>query len=216
MDQLQKIVGAIILTSVVIILADAAADNDVSFLGLKTATSGAYGVAAFALVMANFMLSQLFLRVSDLTKLADPQEAPKVRAIVFNHNWPFNPFSYFGSRPVAVMHTSFGMGVLIFVWFLGLTALALLWDRMDSTRNGWDHGLWYGYVAAGFTQLVAIASTNYSLHTRLAELASASDREGVDVIGKEWHRVLLVRYGVALLFAMVGYWIFYQFTHVGM
>src|SRR5260221_180379 len=99
-DQLQNLVNATILASIVIILADAASERVGSFLGLKTETSGAYGIAALAFVFNTLMASQLFARLSDIETLADPEEATKVLATLFNHRWALNPLSYFGSRPV--------------------------------------------------------------------------------------------------------------------
>jgi hypothetical protein len=64
-DQLQSVVNAIILATVVIILADAAAEKDVEFLGLKMGISTAYGVAAWTFILATVMVAQLFARLAD-------------------------------------------------------------------------------------------------------------------------------------------------------
>ena len=214
-DQLQNVVNAIILASVVIILADAAAENDVSFLGLKTETSGAYGIAAWAFSLAILMMAQLFARLADMVALADTLEAPNVLATLFNHHWSFNPFSYFGSHPVATLHASFGMGFLTVVWWLGLTALAQLWGRMSMAPDTWERGLWYVYIITGFLTLAAMLNVDRSIGARLTELAKSQNDADLKKVGQALKRVLAIRYVVAFVSATFGYWIFYDLTHIG-
>lgn len=199
-------VNAIILASVVIILADAAAENDVSFLSLKMETSGAYGVAAWALFLGTLMIAQLFARLADIVALADTPEAPDVLATLFNHHWFSNPFSYFGSHPVATLHASFGMGFLTLTWWLGLTALAQLWGRMSMPADSWDRGVWYAYVVAGFLALAAILNVGRAMGARLGELAKSSDDAYLKKIRQTLKRAVAIRCTVAFISTAFGYW----------
>jgi len=214
-DQLQNLVNAVILASIVIILADAAAEKEVAFLGLKTETSGAYGIAASAFFLATLMIGQLFARLADMVNSADSQEAPKILAALFNHRWSFNPFSFFGFRPIATLHASAGLGLLVFIWWLALTALAQLWGRMSSTPGAWERGLWYAYVVAGLLALAAILHVHRSMGARLAVLARSSDDPDLEKIRQALQRLLAIRCGIAMLFGALGYWLFYQLTHIG-
>lgn len=215
LDQLQNVVNAIILASTVIILADAAAEKDVSFLGLKTETSGAYGIAATAFVLATLMIGQLFARLGNMVASADSEEAPKVLATIFNHRWSLNPFSYFGVHPVAALHACFGMGLLTLVWWLGLTALAQLWGRLSLSAGPWERGLWHAYVVAGVLALAGMLHVHRCTAAKLGELRCSSGDADLEKVRRALWRMLALRCGVAVVFSGLGYWIFYQLTHIG-
>jgi hypothetical protein len=214
-DQLQNLVNAIILASIVIILADASDEKNVSFFGLKMDISGAYGIAASAFILGTLMMVQLFARLAEIVMSADAEEAPEILAKLFNHQWSFNPFSYFGSRPVAALHASFGAGLLIFVWWLELTALAQLWGRMTLT-GAWERELWYAYIVTGFLALISILNVHWSVGAKLAELARSSDDADLKNVAQAVKHVLAIRCSVAMLFTALGYWLYYSFTHIGM
>lgn len=156
-----------------IILADAAAEKDVSFLGLKTETSGAYGIAACAFFFAILMIAQLFARLAEMVALADDEEVPKFIATLFNHRSAFNPFSYFGPRTLATLHASYKMGLLAVLWWLGLLALSQLWHRMSPQGGPLEIGLWYCYVGTGVLALIAMLHVHRTVDVRLSALAQA-------------------------------------------
>ncbi len=214
-DEQQRFVNAIILASCVIILADASAGSNASILGINLEISDAYGVAAAILFLMTLMIAQLFARLSDIVLSSDEQEAPKVLASLFGHSWSFNPFSYFGSRPIAMLHASFGMGVLVFVWWLGLIAMVLLWGRAKLVGDSWDYGLWYAYIIAGILALAAIVHVQFAVRIRLAELARPSADADLQKIMRSWTHISLIKCAIAILFAVFGYWLFYQVTHIG-
>jgi hypothetical protein len=215
-DQLQNLVNAIVLASVVIILADASADKDVSFLGLKTETSGAFGIAACAFFLAVLMIAQLFARLAEMVTLADAEEVPKLIATLFSHRWAFNPFSFFGAKPVAMLHAACGMGLLAFVWWLALLALALLWNRMSVGGGPWEFGLWYGYIAAGIIALAAMLRVQICVDARLGALAQASEDAGLVATRRAVWNAFIAKCAAAIPLAGFGYWFFYQLTHIGM
>ena len=107
------------------------------------------------------------------------------------------------------------MGLLTFVWWLGLTALAQLWGRLSLSAGAWERGLWYAYVVAGLLALAGILHVHRSAGAKLAELARSSDDADLEKVRRTLRRVLAIRCGVAIVFAGLGYWIFYQFTHIG-
>jgi hypothetical protein len=214
-DQIQNLLNAIILAAVLIILADAAADKNVSFLGLKTETSGAFGIAACAFFLAILMIAQLFARLADMVALADGEEAPKLIAALFNHRWSFNPFSYFGSRPVAMLHASCGMGLLAVFWWLGLLALSQLWHRMSSGGGLWEIGLWYCYLGAGAIALIAVLHVQRVIDARLAALAQASEDAALGQTRQDVRRAFIVKCVTGIALAAFGYWIFNALTHIG-
>lgn len=214
-DQIQNLLNAIVLAAVVIILADAAAEKDVSFLGLKTETSSAYGIAACAFFLAMPLIAQLFARLADMVVLADGDEAPKLLASLFNYRWAFNPFSYFGSRPVTTLHASFGIGLLAILWWLGLLALSQLWSRMSPAGGPWEVGLWYCYVGAGLLTLMAMLRVQWAIDARFDAMARASDDATFGVTRQGVKRAFFFKCAAAVPLAAFGYWIFYALTHVG-
>jgi hypothetical protein len=214
-DQIQNLLNAIVLAAVVITLADAAAEKDVSFLGLKAETSGAYGIAACAFFLAMLMIAQLFARLADMVVLADGDEAPKLLASLFNHHWAFNPFSYFGSGLVATLHASCGIGLLAILWWLGLLALSQLWSRMSPAGGPWEIGLWYCYIGAGLLTLMAMLRVQWAIDARLDAMARESDDATLSATRQGFRRVFYFKCAAGVPLAAFGYWIFYALTHVG-
>jgi hypothetical protein len=172
-DQLQIITNAIILAAILIILADAAAGNDVSFLGLKTTISGAYNLAALAFILATLTIAQLFARLANMVEQADADEVPRLLATLFNHRWSFNPYSYFGPRPLALLHAIFGIGLLAFVWWMQLLALCQLWNRWLGP-GVLEWGLWYADIGAGCLVFAAMGSVYWSTDQRLNSKSMAA------------------------------------------
>ena len=215
-DQMQNMVNAIAFASIVIILADAAAENQVTFLGLTTELSGAYAIAAFAFIFAILVISQLFARLADMVNLTDDEDAPEVLARLFNHRWSLNPFSYFGHHLVAVLHASFGMGLLVFIWWLGLTALAQLWNRTTADHPGIVlFILWYAYSVAGFLALTAMLHVQRVIDLRLKALAGSSGDTNLEPLRRSLRHIARFKYVVGIVFAALGCGVFYVFTHIG-
>ncbi len=179
-------------------------------------TSDAYGIVALVLFFAILTIAQLFARVADIVKLADAQETSKVLAALFNHRWSLNPFLYFGSPPVTMLHDSLGMGLLTFVWWLGLIALEELWVHMSLEVNVWERGLWYAYVAVGFVAFASMLNVQRSVRAKLADAARASDDADLEMVRQALNRVFAIKYAAAVVFSAFGYYIFYQLTHIGM
>jgi hypothetical protein len=215
-DQLQNLTNAMVIASIVLILADAAAERDVTFLGFKAETSGAYVIAAWAFVLVTLMASQLFARLGDIVMLAEEEEVPEVLATLFNHRWVLNPFSYFGSHPIAILHTSLGTALFGFQWWLGFTALAELWDRMSRTAGTLEFGLWGAYIVAGLLGLIALLRVQWAVDLRLAVLARTSADCKLLETRRAIQRVFFFKFGMSVVFAALGYWVYYAFTHIGM
>lgn len=216
LDQMQDVFYTLALTSIVIILADAGAESDVSFLGFKVDTSSAYGIAASALAVMFLIGAQALARVGDTVAQAESEETPKVLASVFAHRSPLNPFSYFGPRRASVIHTSFGMPVMVFQWWLGLTALALLWNRMSPAPGGWDFCIRAAYVFSGAVTLVALWRVQRVILERLSVLAETTDQSELVLTHRAVRSGFRLRNAMSLASSAVGYALFHAFTHIGM
>lgn len=217
LNQFQKLMAIFILAAIVIILADAAAEKDVAFFGLKMATDGAYSIAAFAFIATVLMICQLCARLAEIVKLADATEAPKAIAALFNHSWGLNPFAYFGPRTLAKISAAFGAGALVFIWWLGLLAITQLWYRMSQKPGVWEYGLWIGYVAAGLIALASIVSVHLAIYAAINRFATTDcDNAEIKELRLALRHVTILRVVVAVLFCALGYWFFYLLTHIGM
>ncbi|WP_026606162.1 hypothetical protein [Methylocapsa acidiphila] len=212
-DQLQNVVNAMLLAASAIFLAAAAAERNVSFLGLKMETGQAFSEVALVFFVAMLLVGQLFARIAALVRLADAQEAPKVLAALFNHRWFFNPFSYFGEDLFAMLHDSLGMGLLTFVWWLGLIAIAELWSHMSREADMWERGLWYGYLAAGFVALASVRYVQRAIRVKLADLARESDDADLQRLRRSFDRGFIVKYAIAFMFSIFGAVIYHQLVH---
>jgi hypothetical protein len=215
LDQLQSLVLAGMLAAVVIILADAAAEKNVSFLGLSIETDAAYGIAALTFIFGALTFAQLCARLADLIRNADRTDGPAILGMLFSHQWTFNPFTYFGAHPVSFVHSSFGIGLLVFVWWLGLIALVLLWNRFSPKPGVFEHGLWYAYISAGFLSSASLAWVHYTILRNVRELAQTSGDKELIVLCTKLRGLFIVRWGIGVLFAAAGFFLFYQFTHIG-
>lgn len=215
LDQLQNIFNATVLASIVIILADAAAEKDVSFLGFKTETSSAYGVAALAFVMLFLFAAQALARVRDTVVLVDSDEIAKVLGTVFSHRWPLNPFSYSGPTLGSTIHSSFGMPLLVFQWWLGLLALALLWNRMSMEAGAWEFGFWVAYICAGVLGLIALLRVQQAILQRLNTLAATQEGSELAVTPRTVQSAFKLRITMSLVSTGLGYGVYYAFTHIG-
>jgi hypothetical protein len=195
------------------ILADAAADQKLDFLGFKLDLTGAFGIAGSAFLLATFVLCQTSWRMADLLRNADDAKSAELLSALFTHSWSLNPFAYYGARRFAVAHAALGAGLLALAWWTMLIALEQLKSRWGEP-GAYGYFLLYGYPAGGLISLASVAYVHRVVSRKMAALVAAgqpewqSAREGFRATG-------IARLAYAALASVLGALALYAFTHIG-
>jgi hypothetical protein len=121
-----------------------------------------------------------FLRVADLiTMVTDPDRLKKALTVLFTHKWALSPFSYYGDSGWAMWYSSFGFGLLIIVWWIGATTLALL---SNYKRTGFTV-LGVVFLIVGLLSMASIINDYYTIHAKLASLSNYSLTPSIERAG---------------------------------
>ena len=103
----------------------------------------AFFIASGLYLIANMVVSVLFLRIGDLFLLLDDSHTGVGFSMLAVHTWIFNPFSYFGYTTYARLHSAGGTGLLFFTWYLCNASLITLDDKQHPLTTSTIKGAFY-------------------------------------------------------------------------
>ncbi|MEO1323637.1 MAG: hypothetical protein AAFV59_11585 [Pseudomonadota bacterium] len=126
LDALQSIISAAVVLALLSAWAGISKKPTVSVFSLEVTRSEAYLLLGWTFVFVNVAATLLFLRLADLILNIAPTHIDEALTVLATHSWVFNPYALFGTSSLAVIHSCFGYGALICIWWIGFTCLAVL------------------------------------------------------------------------------------------
>ena len=147
LDSLKQTVGWALLLSVAFCWAGLTQADPVNALGFSVTRSNAFLVAAIFYVFVNAKLLDLLIRIGDLVQLLNRSHVVEGLTKVALHPFIANPFSYFGTSPLARVHSSKGFGALIFVWWVANSSLFTLAGDQRPTDFWVNIFFWVGIAS---------------------------------------------------------------------
>lgn len=143
----------------------------VSILSLSVKREHAFYLLGACFIVVNVSGIIYFLRLADMLALVDNDHLVQALTVLGTNAWPYNPFAYFGPSTSSMLHSGFGFGLLIVVWWIGYTALSLLIDY--RTRKLPELLVMYGFMALGLLSMGTIQYVFWVVLRRFGEAGKA-------------------------------------------
>jgi len=171
LDALSSLISATIGLALLAGWAGLQGSDRVSILSLSVKREHAFYLLGACFIIVNVSGIIYFLRLADMIALIDGGHIGQALTVLGTNAWPYNPFAYFGPSRSSMLHSGFGYGLLIVVWWIGYTALSLLID--DRTRKPSELLVMYGFLAVGLLSMGAIQHVFQVIVRRLGEPGQA-------------------------------------------
>lgn len=156
-DQLDALSGLISTTIGLALLAAWAGlwgEKKVAVFSMSVDRLPAFYILGASFITVNVTAILYFLRLADILAQIDDAHLGKALTALGTSAWPYNPFAYFGPSTSSVLHSGFGYGLLIVIWWIGYTALSLLAGH--RTRRPAELLILYGFLAVGLLSMLVI------------------------------------------------------------
>jgi len=146
-------------------------EEKVSVFSLSVKREHAFYILGASFITANTTAIIYFLRLADIIGEIDDAHLLEALTTLGTNAWPYNPFAYFGDSTFSLLHSSFGFGLLIVIWWIGFTALSLLVNY--PTRVAAERVLMSVFLLVGLASMVAIQIVYSEVWIRLSETGAS-------------------------------------------
>ena len=187
MDALQTIFDSIIVLAVAIAWAGVSRQSEIEALGIKFQRRYAFFVASGLYLVANIAVFILFFRISNLFTLLDHSHVVPGFSVLATHSWVLNPFSFFGGGLMPRLISAWGIGLLIFLWWVCGASLLTFEDKAHAFAAKVIRG---SFQVVGLLSIWAVCTVMQGFIIR---------GENIGLIGEEFRSTMFDRLAGALL-----------------
>lgn len=145
-------------------------EDKVSVFSLSLKRQHAFYILGASFITANATAIIYFLRLADIIAQVDDAHLAEALATLGTSAWPYNPFAYFGDSGLSLLHSSFGYGMLIVIWWIGFIALSLLTEY--PTHKIAERLVMVAFLLVGLASMSAIQIVFFEVMRRVGENAA--------------------------------------------
>jgi len=145
-------------------------EDRVSVFSLSVNRQHAFYILGASFITANATAIIYFLRLADILAQVDDAHLAEALATLGTSAWPYNPFAYFGDSGLSLLHSSFGYGMLIIIWWIGFIALSLLTEH--PTHKIGERIVMVAFLFVGLASMLAIQLVFFEVMRRVGENAT--------------------------------------------
>ena len=154
LDGLSSLISTTVGLALIAAWAGLQGEEKVSVFSVTMKRQHAFYILGASFITANATAIIYFLRIADLIAQVSDQNFAKALTILGTHQWPYNPFAYFGDSALSLVYSGFGFGLLIVIWWIGFTALGLLVEY--PSRKPAELLVMAAFLAVGLSSMLAI------------------------------------------------------------
>jgi hypothetical protein len=154
-------------------------EERVSLFSLSVERRHAFYILGASFITANITAIIYFLRLADIVAQIDDAHLAEALTTLGTNAWPYNPFAVFGDSAFSALHSSFGYGLLIIIWWIGFTALSLLIEY--PTRKIAEWFVMSGFFFVGIASMATIQLVFFEVADRVIDKGTPIDLQASGV-----------------------------------